>query len=136
MANNQNIKYKLVGVLNILDLIPEFVYPVFTDGGKYYLQNCFDLLTIDSFEPIINEKYITYIKPLNKYDVDLSNIKKYYVQGDDVLIGYQSNEKQLFLGSVNEFNQTYKEGKIETNYFMEIEVDDFVSKTEDKQLKR
>lgn len=31
--------YKLVGFINMLDLRPGFVYPVFVNNGKYYFQH-------------------------------------------------------------------------------------------------
>ena len=31
--------YKLVGFINMLDLRPGFVYPVFENNGKYYFQH-------------------------------------------------------------------------------------------------
>lgn len=29
-------QYKLVGTMNMFDIVPDFVYPVFESQGKYY----------------------------------------------------------------------------------------------------
>lgn len=99
--------------MNIIDIIPDFVYPIFESNGKYYFQNSNNNIEIDSFDEIINEKYISKIKPLNLSFNKLVNIKEYYEIGDEPLVAFQLNENTYFIGKSDDFNEFIKEVKIE-----------------------
>ena len=59
--------YRLVGILNMFDVIPEFVYPVFEYEGNFFIQDRTSVNQILSFELLMNDNLIKSIIPLNKF---------------------------------------------------------------------
>ena len=64
LAKNKENRYKLIGTMNMFGIVPDFVYPIFENNGKYYFENSYNSLEIDSFYEICEEKKISRIKPL------------------------------------------------------------------------
>lgn len=113
IKKNDKNKYKLFGMMNMFGFIPDFVYPVFENNGKYYFQNSDNSLEIDSFHEIIGENHIKMIRaltfPINK----LLKIKDYYIVGDEPLVVFQMNENDYFIGTSEEFLEFTKHITIE-----------------------
>lgn len=95
--------YKLFGIMNMFRFIPDFVYPVFENNGKYYFQSSDNGLEIDSFQEIISENHIKMTRALTFSINKLLKIKDYYVVGDEPLVVFQINENDYFIGTSEEF---------------------------------
>lgn len=96
-------KYKLFGTMNMFDLVPDFVYPVFESNGKYYFQNSDNSIEIDSFHEIYGEKHINKIKPL-ALSFNASK-KEYYRVGDEPVVAFQTDKENYFVGTSDNFNE-------------------------------
>ena len=108
--------YKLVGVLNLLDVVPEIVYPVFENkldnSKKLFVQHKGD--PIESFDFLLNKELITHVKPLESFNLVSPKITKEFKVGDESIIGYQYDDKNLFIGTIPELIQHAEETNDET----------------------
>lgn len=111
-------KYKLFGTMNMFDLVPDFVYPVFENSGKYYFQNSDNSIEIDSFHEIYGEKHINKIKPL-ALSFNAST-KEYYRVGDEPVVAFQTDKENYFVGTSDNFNEFIQSIKIENDILSEI----------------
>ena len=125
--------YRLVGILNMFDVIPEFVYPVFEYEGNFFIQDRTNVNQILSFELLMNDNLIKSIIPLNKFRITFPNQKVNYGDGDDVLIGFQLSEDELFLGTFEEFKKYAKELQIEDE-FMKVEIPYYIEERNQRRL--
>ena len=112
-------QYKLFGIMNMFDFVPDFVYPVFENQGKYYFQNSDNSIEIDSFYEICGEKHISRIKPLTSSFNRLIDVKEYYTVGDEPLVAFQTSEEKYFIGTSDIFNEFIKDIKIENGILSE-----------------
>ena len=106
-------QYKLVGTMNMFDIVPDFVYPVFESQGKYYFQNSDNSLEIDSFLEVDEEKTESKIKPLTSSFNELAGLKEHYTVGDEALVAFQTSEGKCFIGTSDNFNEFIKDIEIE-----------------------
>ena len=120
----QKTRYKLIGTMNMFDIVPDFVYPIFENNGKYYFQNSYDSLEIDSFYEICEEKKISRIKPLTFTFNKLINVKEYYTIGDEPLVAFQTSKEKYFIGTGDVFCEFIKDIKIEKE-ILSKEINDF-----------
>lgn len=125
--------YRLVGILNMFDVIPEFVYPVFEYEGNFFIQDRTSVNQILSFELLMNDNLIKSIIPLNKFRITFPNQKVNYSDGDDVLIGFQLSEDELFLGNFEAFKEYAKDLQIEDE-FMKVEIPYYIEEMNQKKL--
>ena len=121
----ENNKYRLVGVLNLLDADTDFVIPVFENEGVYFTQAKTNPLKIDAFDFLLNPEMLGRIQLIQEFDNLLMPDKKFeYVEGDDVLYGFQTtygfdgDNKELFLGNFKDFKK-YFNGK-------EMDIQDYI----------
>ena len=119
LKTNDKIKYKLFGTINMFGFVPDFVYPVFENKGKYYLQNSDNSTEIDSFYEIYGKNHISRIKPLSPSLIKTINIKEYYTVGDEPLVAFQISEETFFIGTSDAFNEFIKNIKIENEILSE-----------------
>lgn len=99
---NKKETYRLIGTINILKNIPDFVYVIFEKNGKYYFENSEDSLEITSFEEVVGENHINMIEKFGDKKM-LNNPNKEYHIGDEPVIGYQPTDKELFIGTIEDF---------------------------------
>ena len=125
--------YRLVGILNMFDVIPEFVYPVFEYEGNFFIQDRTSVNQILSFELLMNDNLIKSIIPLNKFKLTYSDSKINFSDGDNVLIGFQISEDELFLGTFEEFKKYAKELQIEDE-FMNVEIPYYIEEMNQRRL--
>ena len=119
-------KYRLVGTINLFDVVPEFVIPVFENEGVFFTQAKTNPLKIEAFDFLLNPQMIRFIQPIHEFDNLIMPNKKFdYVEGDDAIIGYQDSEKELFLGDFEDFKK-YINGKEITDDFMSIEIPHYI----------
>lgn len=116
---NDTNQYKLFGTINLFDLVPDFIYPIFENKGKYYFQNSYNSIEIDSFDEICGEKYISRITPLPSSFNKLINVKEYYTVGDEPLVAFQTSKEKYFIGTSDIFNEFIKDIKIEDKILSE-----------------
>ena len=121
----ENNKYRLVGVINLLDAQTDFVIPVFENEGVYFTQAKTNPLKIDAFDFLLNPEMLGRIQLIQEFDNILMPNKKFeYVEGDDVLYGFQTtygfdgDNKELFLGNFKDFKK-YFNGK-------EMDIHDYI----------
>ncbi len=93
----QEKRYKLYGFMNLFNITPDFVYPIFENNGKYYFQNSSNYTEIEEFEQV-QDNYLKLIKPLTTTISQLVNVKEYYTIEDEPVIGFQFNPHNVYLG--------------------------------------
>lgn len=98
---NNNSSYKLVGILNLYGVYPDFVYPVFKKDDKYYFQ-CSENCLIKSFKEIKEKFYIQMIKLLD-INKETSMTKKEYSVGEEQIIAFQINKDNFLISNSTDF---------------------------------
>lgn len=106
--------YKLVGIFNMFDVIPDFVYPVFEREGKYFFQHANEEghsinSPIEEFVQI-KENAIEEIKFFKDFIVSGNQESDYHV-GSKIVYVFQINKEHLQIGTEEEmieFAITYK----------------------------
>ena len=131
MSNNFEEKYRLIGVLNILDVKPDFVYPIFEHGGKYYTQRSYDYININEFELLTD--YVDYVESMAKYQYVTSNLKPYYTVGDEYLVGFQIDDEKLYIGDTESFIDYINTIPLNDNY-ANIAIMDFINEVNQTKL--
>ena len=112
-----NKTYELIGVINYLDVVPNFVFPIFKDEkGTLYTSytNSVDSPYIEGFEPFPSIKRFKDIRVFNRkcdninntYQFD--NVKCFYQVGDIAIIGEQISENEYCLNSIDKAVDFYK----------------------------
>ena len=130
MENNDK-RYNLIGIINNFDVKPEFVTPIFECEGKYYTQISYDHLVITGFEMLTD--LIEYISPISKFKgVTLPKYYNHYV-GDDYLVGFQIDDKQLFIGDTNSFIEFTKTFETDDEY-IKVAISDFIEEVNQMKL--
>ncbi len=128
--NENNNKYKLIGIINLLEADVDFVIPVFENEGIYFTQAKTNPLKIDAFDFLLNSEMIKRIKSIHQYDIlSMPNKKVDFVEGDDVLYGFQMNNNELFLGNFNEFKKYFYSKKMNINdrIYVQDSIDEIVN---------
>ena len=129
--NENNNKYKLIGIINLLGADVDFVIPVFENEGIYFTQAKTNPLKIDAFDFLLNSEMIKRIKSIHQYDtLSMPNKKVDFVEGDDVLYGFQMNNNELFLGNFNEFKKYFYSKKMNINdrIYVQDSIDEIVNR--------
>ena len=93
--------YKLLGVLNVLDTIPDFLMLVYCDGSKLYFR---DNIYCTEYKPVP-----IYLRPKI---VPLVNIPKEQVDTEK-LFAFQSTKKDVIIGNFEDMKEFFKD--FETN---------------------
>lgn len=105
-------KYKLVGFINILDVVPSGLYAVYEKHGEYYGG------FVHSGEP--SSIYIEFFQKWRKdvldrivlisdiindpnYSLVLNSVKPYYQVGDGGVYAYQLTDNNIYLGNLESF---------------------------------
>ena len=99
--------YQLVGTVNILGEVPDFIHAVFMSDGKFYLQHCSLSTIIDTFVPIEEEEVLASIRPVQESMFD-EEVPRFFQKGDPAMIAYQYGENDVFLGNIDSYNQFSK----------------------------
>ena len=99
--------YQLVGTVNILGEVPDFIHAVFMREGIFYLQHCALSTIIDTFVPIEKEEVLEGIRPVQE-NMFHGEVPQFFHAGDPAIIAYQYGENDTFLGNIDSFNQFSK----------------------------
>lgn len=117
--------YKLVGILNMFDLIPDFIYPVFEKDGQFYFHfGIMEELKTEEFLPIkteIHSKIVKFdnLKVNNSFEGEVFNLETAPV------FGFQTSENEVFLGhfaEMKKFLETFEAKEV----FLRNEIKDFI----------
>ena len=115
----ENKKYKLVGILNDLNLVPDMVYPIFMDSeGKLYW--AFTVVTrqdkiIDFNYKVfyaLPDRFIEKVQLLSNLTVTKENVKDEYSLGAEAISCVQTSDNEVYIGSKEkylEFLKKYQE---------------------------
>lgn len=101
--------YKTYGIVNIFDVIPDFVLVVVERDGKFYFPYASNLSKVKYFHEA-PRSIIKRIKPFSKFICSKIPDNELTVNSD-FLFAFQVNEKDLQIGTSNElisFLSTYK----------------------------
>lgn len=99
--------YKLFGIINLFDLVPDYVFPIFERDGALYFENCSDEEHIDEFYEIRSKSVLSRIKPLDAISYD-GDAKDEYEIGNTVIVGFQYEENKYFIGTEEELKNRFK----------------------------
>ena len=120
-------QYKLAGFINLFDITPDFIYPVFKRAGKYYFQHSTD----GSIQEFVAVKKAALAKmlPVEK----LMNICVHEQAG--LLYAYQVDDKSIVYGN-SAYMKSYIEEKAlfseayQSDHILKEEIDDFLDEAE------
>lgn len=96
--------YKLVGFINIYNVIPDFVYPVFSAHNKFYFQDGKTIFINKFYEietDLINK--IMFFKDLFIEGLSDSTIPKTFCRNSPSVYAYQENNEKYFMGDLVSF---------------------------------
>lgn len=111
MQNNDI--YKLIGIINIFGIHPDFVHPIFERNGRYYIQR-FQNNAIDGFIEIYKNKRLNMMRYL---EINSNiNIKKLYTVGDKPIFAFQITKDNVFFSEIDNF----------VNFISDFETDDHI----------
>lgn len=121
--------YKFVGILNMFDVCPDFVYTIFERDGVYYFQDADEKNgKIKDFVPV-KQDAIRLVQKLDNFEV--SNIPNCsFCLGSDALLAFQLDDSHLQVGTITElknFLATYET----KNDFLKEEIQAFFEECKD-----
>lgn len=94
-----NNTYKLIGVLNILEIYPQFSWCIFEKNGKLYSSNCKENEIEINYFKIVNIDF-NKIKLINEENFKLLELKTDYKVGDNIPIALRRNKKNYVIGDI------------------------------------
>ena len=116
-------QYKLVGILNLFEVVPDFVYPIFEKDNKYYF--CIgseEELKIKDFEleNFSNLKKIRYLSDIK------SNISEEIIvtKDSEPIFAFQSSYEYVHIGFFKEFKQFFETYEVDNDVVKNI-IEDF-----------
>lgn len=128
-----NETYKLVGFINMFDIVPDFVYPVFqfSEDHLFYFQDADEeALKVDGFGLISasHHKHITFFNDsikTNKFSSTESSI------GSKPIFAFQVSKDFVQIGFYKDLKKFFKSFKT-TNFALQAEIDFFFNVTGSK----
>jgi hypothetical protein len=108
-------KYKLVGSLNIYNIVPNFIYPIFQDEDFIlYWGFTDDEMVSDIVGPYytrfleLPSTLIDKVKFLKTTENTLENINEYYKVGDLAVCGTELDKDKIYIGSLDKYLEYIK----------------------------
>lgn len=122
----ENEIYKLVGILNMFDISPDFVYPIFEKDRKYYFQTGdIQKLQISEFSPV-KESYISKVVLLNQVENNLIERKESSLQSEPIF-AFQKDKNSVFIGTYQEMVDVLLTFEAD-NEILKEQIKDFINK--------
>lgn len=109
-------EYKLIGFINLFDVIPDFVYPVFECGGEYYFQHGKND-QIEEFE-LVRSDIHSKIVPLMASESTTITIES------NPIYAFQSDDKTINHGCAS-YMRNYLRTFLTDDCLLRKEIDDF-----------
>lgn len=120
----QNNNYKLIGVIDTLNMFPDFVRPVFKKEEKYYFQYGKNGV-IYTFKEIPKEMNNRILK-ISSINISTNiELKENYSQGDDPVICFRIDKDTYFISDIDNSVAFIKTIETEDEMLKE-EIDTFV----------
>lgn len=121
-------KYRLVGIMNMFDIVPDFVMPIFENNNKLYFQiGKMKTLTITEFTPV-KESAIKHVILFDKLTNNLRQPKKLTLE-DDPLFSFQTSKNYVFIGTYEEMKEYLLSFETTDEKLIE-NIEDFLNKEE------
>ena len=103
--------YKLAGILNLFNVLPDFVYPVFEKNNQYYFMiGDEDTLNTEGYIPVIGDDVIKRIAKIS--DLKTNEIRQVdFTKESKPFFGFQLSETEVFFGffeEIKEFLQNFE----------------------------
>ena len=90
--------YKLAGILNLFNVVPDFVYPVFERNNQYYfMTGDEDTLKTEGYIPVIGDDVIKRIAKIS--DLKTNEIRQVdFTKESKPFFCFQLSETEVFFG--------------------------------------
>ena len=118
-------KYKLVGVLNDIDVVPGFIYPIFIDKNNNLYRGYVDIKEYDNYNCCFTkftklpDEYVSKVKYLSDCIIKFEDDHEEYQIGDLPICGIEINKNVVYIGRIDkylDFIDLYKEEIAFSNY--------------------
>ena len=103
--------YKLAGILNLFNVLPDFVYPVFEKNNQYYFMiGDEDTLNTEGYIPVIGDDVIKRIAKIS--DLKTNEIRQVdFTKESKPFFCFQLSETEVFFGffeEIKDFLQNFE----------------------------
>lgn len=132
MTRKDKEKYKLVGILNVFDVIPDFIYPIFERDNQHFFQQGDDKsLKLEEFV-LVKESVIDRIVLLKDLQVNASPQTEFTISSKP-LFGFQFSDEEVYLGFYEEMKEFLLSFETEDT-ILKKEISDFLHNCGENQL--
>ena len=112
-------KFKLIGFMNLFDIVPDFVMPIFEKDNKYYFEiGDEESLIITEFAPV-KESAISEIVFLGDVKSNIVGTKELTLANEPIF-AFQSSKEDVFVGTFEEMKEYLKSFKTDSDVLSEI----------------
>lgn len=120
-------RYRLIGVMSIVGILPDFVFPIFEKDGKYYFIN-------GDEETLKIESFVEVEKCAHERIVPLNNLKtneiyqRDFTKESEPIFAFQSSEIEVFIGFFKEIKAFLQSFETD-NEILREDIEDFINNT-------
>lgn len=118
-------KYKLVGIMNLFNIVPDFVRPIFENDNKLYFQISNEKTAIITEFVPVKENAINNVILLNTITNNLKKREELTISNNP-LFAFQTSEEYVFIGTFEEMRDFFKSFKAD-NQILSDEIRDFLN---------
>lgn len=118
-------KYKLVGIMNLFNIVPDFVRPIFENDNKLYFQISNEKTAIITEFVPVKENVINNVILLNTITNNLKKREELTISNNP-LFAFQTSEEYVFIGTFEEMRDFFKSFKAD-NQILSDEIRDFLN---------
>lgn len=117
--------YKLVGILDLFGVVPNFVYPVFEKNGQYYFLVCDkNFKEIERFEPV-KDSCVSRIVYLSNLKTNMFQQTDFSKNSEPIFV-FQLSEDEIFVAPISEAASFFETFKTE-NSILKKKIADFLN---------
>ena len=124
--------YRLVGILNLFDVVPDFVYPIFEREGRYYfITGDEETLKTEGFEQV-SERGVERIVWLSELKTNECKLREFNNESEPIF-AFQVSETEVYIGvfkEIRDFLETFETD----DRILKKEIKDFITNTGIKQI--
>lgn len=122
--------YKLVGILNLFDIVPDFVYPIFERDNQYYfITGDQEALKTEGFE-VLKDAAVKRIIRLS--DLKINEFKqREFSKESTPIFAFQVSAREVYLGFFEEIKEFLKNLETEDE-ILKRAIEDFINNTGNK----
>ena len=128
-------KYELIGFVNILNIIPDFVYPVFEYQNKFYLQTVVNNTIVDFYE--LKSTYYKRIIYVNNCNLifNKKEYHNYYCKDMNPVYAFQVSSNEIFYSEFDGFYTFINDFKT-TDFILYEDIQYFLMNNSDIRINR